>query len=107
MAITLSHGGDTIFSSKSRSDEVMVGTKDGLAFSENETATGGPRPTGRCPTSTYTPSSSKPESGAIIVGATHDTVYVSEDGGQTWERRDDGITQHGRFTVLAAKTRQW
>ena len=32
MALTLSHGGDTIFSTATRSEEVLVGTKEGIVF---------------------------------------------------------------------------
>ena len=32
MALTLSHGGDTIFSTTTRSEEVLVGTKEGIVF---------------------------------------------------------------------------
>ena len=36
MAIVLSHGGGTIFSSQSPSNEIMVGTKEGIVFIKRE-----------------------------------------------------------------------
>ena len=105
MAITLSHGGDTIFSSKSRSDEVLVGTKDGLAFLKRN-GDGWTETHRALPDKHIHAVIVEPESGAILVGATHDTVYVSEDGGQTWERS-------GRWHYPARRlqprcqTRQW
>ena len=102
MAITLSHGGDTIFSSKSRSDEVLVGTKDGLAFLKRN-GDGWNETHRALPDKHIHAVIVEQESGAIIVGATHDTVYVSEDEGQTWERRDEGITQHDVYSLAAKR----
>ena len=36
MALVLSHGGGTIFSSPSPSNEIMVGTKEGIVFIKRE-----------------------------------------------------------------------
>lgn len=40
MAITLSHGGPTVYRSPARSGQVLVGTIDGVVCLERETATG-------------------------------------------------------------------
>ncbi|MCH7930126.1 MAG: glycosyl hydrolase, partial [Proteobacteria bacterium] len=45
----------------------------------------------------------EPISGAIIAGATHDSVYVSEDGGDTWDQRDNGIVEHDIYSLASAR----
>ena len=104
MPLTLSHGGDTIFSSTSRSNELLVGTKDGVVSIKREDTGSAWRVADRFLTGKHIHAVIvEPLSGAIIAGATHDSVYVSEDSGKTWEQRDDGITHHDIYSLASAR----
>lgn len=104
MSLTLSHGGDTIFSTASRSEEVLVGTKEGIVFLKRNGGVSGWSVAHRALVNKHIHAVIvEPDSGAIIAGVTHDTIYVSEDGGETWERRDEGITQPDIYSLAAAK----
>src|ERR671925_94946 len=41
----------------------------------------------------------EPSRGAIIAGTHKSGLWVSEDGGQTWERRDDGIESDNFYAM--------
>ena len=104
MALTLSHGGDTIFSSPTRSDEVLVGTKEGVVFIRRSADGSGWGVANRALTDKHIHAVIiEPLSGAIIAGATRDSIYVSEDGGNTWERRDNGITETDIYSLASAR----
>ena len=104
MALTLSHGGDTIFSTASRSEEVLVGTKEGIVFLKRNDGGSGWSIARRALADKHIHAVIvEPKSGAIIAGATEDTIYVSEDDGQTWEKRDSGITQPDIYSLAAAQ----
>ena len=106
MPITLSHGGDTIFSSKSKSGEVLVGTKEGVVFLQRNAGGSGWNVAHRALTDKHIHAVIvEPESGAILAGATDESIYVSEDGGRTWEQRDDGITEPDIYSLAAARTK--
>ena len=106
MPITLSHGGDTIFSSKSKSDEVLVGTKEGVVFLQRNANGSGWNVAHRALTDKHIHAVIvEPESGAIIAGATDESIHVSEDGGQTWEQRDNGITEPDIYSLAAIRTK--
>ena len=104
MALTLSHGGDTIFSTASRSEEVLVGTKEGIVFLKRNDGGSGWSISRRALADKHIHAVIvEPKSGAIIAGATEDTIYVSEDDGLTWEKRDSGITQPDIYSLAAAQ----
>lgn len=102
MAITLSHGGDTIFTSSSPSDELLVGTKEGVVCIKREGSDW--KVKHRALTDKHFHAVIvEPLSGTVFAGATHDTVYASEDGGHNWERRDNGITEHDIYSLASAR----
>jgi len=104
MPLTLSHGGDTIFSTASRSEEVLVGTTEGIVFLKRDGGGSGWSVARRALADKHIHAIiGEPDSGAIIAGVTHDTIYVSEDGGESWEQRDEGITQPDIYSLAAAK----
>ena len=103
MAITLSHGGDTVFTSTSKSDRVLVGTKEGVVFLQRDAVGSGWGVAHRALTDKHIHAVIiEPATNTIFAGATHDTVYASEDQGQTWEQRDDGITERDIYSLAAA-----
>jgi photosystem II stability/assembly factor-like uncharacterized protein len=102
MAIGLSHGGTTIYSSPSLSNEVLVGTREGVvtiarAGSEWKVAH-------RAITDKHISAIVKePESGLTFAGAFHGSVYVSKDDGKTWEARANGMTQNNIYSLAVRR----
>ena len=102
MPIGLSHGGTTIYSSPSLSNEVLVGTREGVvtiarAGSEWKVAH-------RAITDKHISAIVKePESGLTFAGAFHGSVYVSKDDGKTWEARANGMTQNNIYSLAVRR----
>jgi photosystem II stability/assembly factor-like uncharacterized protein len=102
MAIGLSHGGTTIYSSRSLSNEVLIGTREGVvtiarAGSEWKVAH-------RAITDKHISAIVKePESGLTFAGAFHGSVYVSKDDGKTWEARANGMTQNNIYSLAVRR----
>ena len=104
MPIVLSHGGETIFSSGSRSNQLLVGTTKGVVFMERDRSPSGWRIVHRALEDKHIHAIIvEPESSTIFAGATEDSVYASIDGGQTWDRRDNGLTQNDINCLASAR----
>ena len=105
MALTMSHGGETTFKSSSPSNEILVGTKEGVVRVVRETGSADWQVADRWLTDKHIHALViDPASSAIVAGATEDSVHVSEDGGTTWERRDNGLTETDVYSLAAART---
>src|SRR5689334_6038103 len=102
MAIGLSHGGTTIYSSPSPSNEVLVGTREGVVTiartgSEWKVAH-------RAITDKHISAIMKePESGLTFAGAFHGSVHASADDGKTWEARGNGMTENNVYSLAAKR----
>ena len=102
MAIGLSHGGSNVYSSPERSRQLWVGTKDGVVLFELEDG-GNWRLAHRALRGLYISSIIfDGESGVIFAGAFFGSVHASEDGGKSWERRDNGLTVHDVYSLAAS-----
>jgi len=102
MAIGLSHGGATIYSSPTLSKEVLVGTREGITTIAREGS--GWRVAHRAlPDKHISAILIEPESGLIFAGAFHGSVHVSSDGGKTWEPRGNGLTQDNVYSLAARR----
>ena len=92
MPIGISHGGSNVYSSPSPSDEVWVGTKDGMVLIRRKGTdkwwVAHQALRGLHISSIIL----EPESGLLLAGAFFGSVHASEDGGKSWERRDNGLT---------------
>ena len=99
MAVGLSHGGSNVYSSKDRSRQLWVATKDGLVLFERSDE--GPwREARRALRGLHISSIIfEPQSGMIFAGAFFGSVHASADGGKTWERRDNGIAIHDVYSL--------
>ncbi|MGH7828442.1 MAG: WD40/YVTN/BNR-like repeat-containing protein [Candidatus Binatia bacterium] len=109
MAIGLSHGGSNVYSSPEQSDQLWVGTKDGLVLFERADD-GQWRLAHRALRGLHISSIIfEPKSGLLFAGVFFGSVHASADGGKTWERRDHGITMHDVYslacTVVDGKVR--
>ena len=104
MALILSHGGETSFSSPSPSNEIIVGTKEGVVFIKRETGSSDWKVDRRALTDKHIHAViEEPVSGTLFAGVTQDGVFASEDGGQNWERRDDGISQNDIYSLASSQ----
>jgi photosystem II stability/assembly factor-like uncharacterized protein len=101
MAIGLSHGGTNVYSSSGRSDQLWVGTQDGLVLFQRE----GPAKWGEAQRALRGQHISsiifEKTTGTMFAGAFFGSVHASADGGKTWERRDNGIAFHDVYSLAA------
>lgn len=100
MAIGLSHGGSTIYSSPSPSREVLVGTAEGVVLIQRDTHGHSWHVAHRALTDRHISAIViDPESGLIFAAAFHGSVHVSADGGRTWELRDNGLNERNMYSL--------
>ena len=103
MAITLSHGGPTIFQSSEPSKHVLVGTIDGVVCLERGSGDQGWHIAFRALTDKHIHALlTEPTSGTVFAGANHGSIFASRDGGHTWERRDHGLTERNVYSLACA-----
>ena len=104
MAITLSHGGPTMFRSPAPSKQVLVGTIDGVVCMERDAAGSGWHVTHRgLPDKHIHALRVEPASGTIFAGVNHGSIFASSDGGHTWEQRDHGLTEHDVYSLACTR----
>src|SRR6266550_5179471 len=104
MAIGLSHGGSTIYSSPSPSSEVLVGTREGVVTIERPVSGSEWRVKHRALTDKHISAIIKePESGLTFAGAFHGSVQVSSDDGKTWEARGNGMSENNVYSLAAKR----
>jgi photosystem II stability/assembly factor-like uncharacterized protein len=104
MAITLSHGGPTIYHSPARSHHVLVGTIQGVVCIERDADGRGWHVTSQALTDRHIHALLiEPESGTVFAGANHGSIFASADGGRTWEPRDHGLTEHDVYSLACAR----
>lgn len=104
MAIGLSHGGTTVYSSPSRSDEVWIGTRDGIFVIERDGGGTGWRVTRRLLEDKHISAIvTDPESGLTFVGAFHGGLQVTADDGKNWQTRNNGLTEHDVYSLAAVR----
>ena len=103
MAIGLSHGGSNIYSSPSRSEELLVGTKEGIAILKRGSGAQWDVVHRALPDQFISSIIIEPESGTIFAGAFFGSVHASTDSGRTWERRDNGLTVHDVYSLASVK----
>src|SRR5712691_10759273 len=104
MALTLSHGGPTIYRSPAPSRQVLVGTIQGVVCMERDPAGPGWHVAHRALTDKHIHALViEPESGTIFAGANYGSTFASGDGGHTWERRDHGLTEHDVYSLACTQ----
>jgi len=104
MAIGLSHGGSTIYSSPSPSSEVLVGTREGVVTIERPASGSEWRVNHRALTDKHISAIIKePESGLTFAGAFSGSVHVSADNGKTWELRGNGLTETNVYSLASRR----
>lgn len=104
LAIGLSQGGSTIYSSASPSKEVWVGTAEGVVILQRDAVKNSWRVDHRALTDRHISAIVlEPESGLIFAGAFHGSVHASSDGGRTWETRANGLTEHNVYSLALVR----
>jgi photosystem II stability/assembly factor-like uncharacterized protein len=99
MAVGLSHGGSNVYSAAERSRQLWIATKDGLVLLERSDE-GKWREGGRALRGLHISSIIfEPQSGLIFAGVFFGSVYASADGGNSWERRDNGVSIHDVYSL--------
>lgn len=101
MAIALSHGGSTIYSSGTPSRRLLVGTAGGIAVLERADGRGEWARVDHALPGRHVSAIVIPAPGLVIAAAFQDAVYVSADGGTTWEERGEGIEHRHVFSLAA------
>ena len=104
MAIGLSHGGTTIYSSPSPSNEILVGTREGVITIGREVSGSEWKVIHRAiPDKHISAIIKEPQSGLTFAGAFHGGVHVSSDDGKTWQERTNGMTQNNVYSLAAQR----
>jgi photosystem II stability/assembly factor-like uncharacterized protein len=104
MAITLSHGGPTIYRSSAPSKQVLVGTIQGVVCIERDANGPGWHVASRTLTDKHIHALLiEPNSGTIFAGANHGSMFASSDDGHTWEPRDKGLTEHNIYSLACVR----
>ncbi len=104
MAIGLSHGGSTIYTSPSPSQEVLVGTREGVVTIGRGVGGAAWQVKQRALTDKHISAIIKePESGLTFVGAFHGSIHASADDGKSWELRGNGLTETNVYSLASAR----
>jgi photosystem II stability/assembly factor-like uncharacterized protein len=104
MAIGLSHGGTTIYSSSSLSKTILVGTREGVLTISRDGAGGPWGVTQRAITDKHISAIiNESQSGLTFAGAFHGGVHVSSDNGKSWQERGRGMTQNNVYSLAAQR----
>jgi photosystem II stability/assembly factor-like uncharacterized protein len=104
MFLGLSHGGTSIYSSPSRSDEVWVGTREGIVVIGRIGHGKDWRITRRLLEDKHISAIvTEPESGLTFAGAFNGSVQVTGDNGKTWETRNSGLTEHDVYSLATVR----
>jgi photosystem II stability/assembly factor-like uncharacterized protein len=101
MSVCLSHGGSTMYAAASPSERILVGTVNGVVAVERDGKgcwqVAGTSLAGSHISVLFL----EPTSGVLFAGVHKDGIYASRDDGQTWERRDTGLTQKNVYSMGA------
>lgn len=100
MTACLSPNGLNVYRADAPPTRLLVGTRNGVAVLERDGARRDWRLSQRALEGQHISSLLvEPTSGAVFAGVHWGGLFVSQDGGRTWEPRSDGITQQHVFTV--------
>lgn len=103
MAICLSHGGPSIYSSNSPSSELLVGTVGGVYKVRREGSKKW-KVAGKALEALHIHALvMEPSSGLTFAGARKGSIYASNDFGATWTRRENGLTENNVYSLNFAR----
>ncbi len=103
MAICLSHGGQTIYSPKRPSHQMLVATVDGIVFLEKRGGCWQSR--GRALEGRHVIAIAiEPESGTIFATMHNGGVAASEDSGKSWQFRNKGLISENVYCIACSQS---
>jgi photosystem II stability/assembly factor-like uncharacterized protein len=104
MTTCLAPNGPTVYRDDTVPTRLLVGTTNGIVCLERASANAAWQATGRllegCHISTLL---FEPRRGGLFAGVHDGGLYVSLDGGQTWDRQMNGLTQEHVFSLAATE----
>src|SRR5437867_2836954 len=104
MAIGLTHGGSNVYSSSAPSNEILVGTKHGVAILRRPGFGSGWRLAHQALPDLHISSIVfEPDSGTTFAGGFYDWVYASADRGETWEKRSSGMSVNDVYSLARVR----
>ena len=104
MTICVSTGGPTVYRSQTPSNEILVGTTDGVARLTRSSASDSWTVADRWLAGKHASAVNLDlETGYLFVGTYTDGIFVSLDGGRTWEKRDAGVESEEVYTLHAVR----
>jgi len=102
MAICISHGGTTTYRTQSPASEILVGTVDGVTILRRN-IDGAWRIRAKALAGLHIHALLiEPSSGWVFAGAHKGSIHVSQDGGETWEKKDRGLTTADVYCLSSA-----
>ena len=102
MALALSHGGKTVFSADAPSDEVVIGTTDGVVIMKRDGSEWAVVDRS-LPEQHIHALLHEPESDLWFAGVNKGGIYASSDGARTWEKRENGLTDTDVYSLASVK----
>src|SRR5215472_6887281 len=103
MTIALTHSGTSVYSSSSPSEEMLVGTADGVVMMRRAGSAAGSEwdVAVRSLKGSHISSIIFPTPDLTLASIYHGGIMISHDGGANWERRDRGITHNDVYSLGA------
>ena len=102
MAIALSHGGTNVYSAPQPSQQLWVGTQDGLVLYERMDNREWREARRALRGQHISAIIFERTTGTLFAGAFFGSVHASVDGGNTWERCDTGLGIHDVYSLASA-----
>ena len=105
MRVLMSIGGPTVFETDAPTDEILVGTANGVIWLQR-LGPGAPwhehrRALARMHISNLV---EDPETGRVFAGTHGDGVHASDDGGLTWQRKGQGLSLGNIYAMSAVRS---
>jgi len=100
MTIALSHGGTTMFAAPAATQQILLGTMDGVQIlkktAQHRWEVAAKKLAGR-----HIQAIIEAPGGTLFACAYRDGIYASEDGGATWTPRDTGISIRNVYSLAS------
>ncbi|MPZ12934.1 MAG: glycosyl hydrolase [Chloroflexi bacterium] len=105
MSVCVSIGGPTVFRSDSPSNEILVGTTDGIVFLQKAAPNAEWQESGHVLEGKHVSTLLiEPTRGTIFAGTHGDGIHASDDSGRTWQRRDRGVEFANLYSMNCVET---
>lgn len=100
MAFCISIGGQTQYRNGERSDEILVGTMDGVVTLKRPSPDAPWEEAGRSLAGSHVSTLLiEPKNGAVLAGTHGDGIHLSEDGGKSWARSGAGLESDDLYSM--------